>query len=63
MTKDNPAKAGDTMVIYTAGLGAVDSLVTDGAAAPLDHLVNTVNAVTAMIGGAKRMRGSRGDSR
>src|SRR5258707_14382699 len=50
MTKNNPAKAGDALVIYTSGLGAVDSPVTNGAAAPLDHLVNTVNAVTAMIG-------------
>jgi uncharacterized protein (TIGR03437 family) len=48
---NNPAKAGDTLVIYTSGLGAIDSAVADGAAAPLDRLVHTVNPVTATIGG------------
>ncbi len=45
------ASAGDTLVIYSTGLGPVSPAVPDGAAAPLSPLSNTVNAVTATIGG------------
>ncbi len=47
----NPAKAGDTLVLYCTGLGALDSTVADGGAAPLDRLVRTAEPVTVSIGG------------
>ncbi len=47
----NPARAGDTLVMYCSGLGPVDSAVTDGSAAPLDRLVRTLSPVTVSIGG------------
>ena len=46
----NPAKVGDTLVMYCSGLGPLDSAVTDGGAAPLDRLVNTLNPVSVQIG-------------
>jgi uncharacterized protein (TIGR03437 family) len=45
------ARAGDTLVIYCGGLGAVSPAVADGSMAPLSSLVNTVNPVTVSIGG------------
>ena len=47
----NPASAGDTIVIYCAGLGAVDPAVPAGQAAPLSPLSRTVNPVRVTIGG------------
>ena len=46
-----PATAGDALVIYCSGLGAVSPPVADGAAAPLSTLSKTVNPVTVTIGG------------
>jgi uncharacterized protein (TIGR03437 family) len=46
-----PAQAGDTVVIYCTGLGAVSPGVVSGAATPLSPLVNAVNSVTVTIGG------------
>ncbi len=46
-----PATTGDTLVIYTVGLGAVNPPVTAGQAAPLDTLSRTVAPVTLTIGG------------
>jgi uncharacterized protein (TIGR03437 family) len=51
VTSSNPASAGDAIVIYCAGLGAVDPPVMAGTAASLTQLSNTVNPVTVMIGG------------
>lgn len=50
-TASQPASAGDALVIYCSGLGAVSPAVGDGAAAPLSPLSTTVNAVTATVGG------------
>jgi len=50
-TATQPASAGDTLVIYCEGLGAVSPPVADGAAASLTTLSNTVNPVTVTIGG------------
>jgi uncharacterized protein (TIGR03437 family) len=50
-TPSTPASAGDALVIYCAGLGAVTPPVPAGSAAPLLTLSNTVNPVTATIGG------------
>jgi len=43
--------AGDIIVIYCSGLGAVDPAVPAGSAAPLDRLSSTVNPVSVTIGG------------
>jgi uncharacterized protein (TIGR03437 family) len=51
VTGGNPVHSGDVVVIYCAGLGALDSPITAGMAAPLDKLLNAVNPVTATIGG------------
>ncbi len=50
-TSTTAGSAGDSLVIYCAGLGAVDPAVTAGAAAPLSPLSRTVNPVTVNIGG------------
>lgn len=50
-TASQPAGAGDVLEIYCSGLGAVSPAVADGAAASLTAVSNTVNAVTATIGG------------
>jgi uncharacterized protein (TIGR03437 family) len=50
--KNAPAKAGDVLVIYCAGLGAVTPPVAAGAPTPLTGLTQTVNTVTVFIGGA-----------
>ncbi len=50
-TPSKPAAAGDTLVIYSAGLGAVTPPVPAGAAAPSSMLTATVNPVTVRIGG------------
>jgi trimeric autotransporter adhesin len=45
-----PAHAGDTIVLYCTGLGAVNPVVTDGAA-PGKQLSNTVAAAQLTVGG------------
>jgi len=47
---NDPASAGDTLVIYCAGLGPVDPPVTAGDVAP-DSTSQTTNPVTVTIGG------------
>ncbi len=47
----NPARAGDTVVFYCLGLGAVSPMVADGAAAPGNPPASTVNPVTVTVGG------------
>lgn len=52
LTPQNPARAGDVLVIYANGLGAVDPPVALGAAAPLSGpLSRTTNPVRVRIGG------------
>jgi uncharacterized protein (TIGR03437 family) len=46
----NPAHAGDVLVMYCLGLGAVTPAVADGAAAPSNPPANTVNPVTVTVG-------------
>ena len=46
-----PASAGDTLVIYCAGLGPVSPAIADGAGAPASPHSTTVNPVTVTIGG------------
>jgi uncharacterized protein (TIGR03437 family) len=47
----SPAKPGDVLVVYCAGLGAVDPPIAAGVPAPFAFLTNTVNPVTVAIGG------------
>ena len=49
--KNSPATSGDTLVIYCAGLGAVNPPLPAGTATPLTFLTKTVNILTATIGG------------
>jgi uncharacterized protein (TIGR03437 family) len=47
----NPATAGETVVIYCTGLGAVNPPVPEGTPPPVSPLSMTVNPVTVTIGG------------
>jgi uncharacterized protein (TIGR03437 family) len=47
----NPAKAGDAVVVYCAGLGVTNPSVPDGSPASTTDLSPTVNPVTINIGG------------
>ena len=47
----HPVSAGDVLVIYCTGLGPVDQPVAAGSAGPSSPLANTLNTVTATIGG------------
>jgi uncharacterized protein (TIGR03437 family) len=47
----NPVSSGDILVIYCAGLGAVNPPVAAGLAAPSDPVAQTVNPVTLTVGG------------
>jgi uncharacterized protein (TIGR03437 family) len=47
----HPASAGDALVIYCAGLGAVNPPVATGAAAPGSPLAKVSNPITVTIGG------------
>ncbi len=56
ITSTNPAHAGDYLVIYATGLGALtgpngETEPTDGAAAPTTLIYSTTSTVTATIGG------------
>ena len=46
----NPAHAGNVLVMYCLGLGAVTQAVADGAAAPSSPLAIVVNPVTLTVG-------------
>jgi len=47
----SPAKAGDVLVMYCAGLGPVNVPVVDGTASPFSPIAFTTNQVTVTIGG------------
>jgi uncharacterized protein (TIGR03437 family) len=51
VSRSMPAHPGDTLVLYCAGLGAIDANVPAGSQAPLDRLVRTVAPVTVIIDG------------
>jgi uncharacterized protein (TIGR03437 family) len=50
-TSATPASAGDSLVIYCAGLGAVNPAVTEGSTAPTSPLSRVTNPVTVSIAG------------
>jgi minor extracellular serine protease Vpr len=47
----NPAKSGDTLVVYATGLGAVNPPVAAGMPGPSVSPAKTVNDVSVQIGG------------
>ena len=49
--RDNVPQAGATLVLFAAGLGAVDAAIPDGHAPPAGTVVRTVNEVSVSIGG------------
>jgi uncharacterized protein (TIGR03437 family) len=49
VTPDNPAKPGETLLLYVVSLGLVDTPLDDGAPAPNDKLVNANAAVGVEI--------------
>ena len=46
-----PAAAGDVLIIYCSGLGAVDSSIPAGSPAPSSPLARTISPVTVTVGG------------
>ena len=52
ITAKNPAIAGDTVIVYLTGQGAVKNPVADGAAAPVSPLATATATATATVGGA-----------
>jgi uncharacterized protein (TIGR03437 family) len=50
-TPSTPASAGDALVIYCTGLGAVSPAVTAGTLAPSTQYTQTTNPVTVTVGG------------
>ncbi len=51
VTVDNPVAPGDFIVIFAAGLGAVEPEVVSGDAAPVSPLAFAAGSVTVTIGG------------
>lgn len=47
----HPAKAGDVLIVYATGLGAVDTAVANGGIPDAGKIVNTTVMPTALIGG------------
>jgi uncharacterized protein (TIGR03437 family) len=51
ITSSNPAKAGETIIVFCTGLGAVNPVVATGTAASGSTLSNTVTTYTATVAG------------
>lgn len=51
VTPSNPARPGETVVVYATGVGPVDTPQTTGYAAPSDRFVSTVNTPAVTIAG------------
>lgn len=51
VTPDTPAKSGDVLLAYCAGLGATSPAVADGIASPISPAATTQYPVTLKIGG------------
>jgi uncharacterized protein (TIGR03437 family) len=54
LPNNSAVSAGDVIVFYCSGLGAVDHPVSAGAQTPLTPLSNTINPVTVTIGGKQQ---------
>ncbi len=53
LTPANPARRGDTVLIYLTGLGALEPSLADGTAAPASPLSRVVDNVNVYIGGQR----------
>jgi uncharacterized protein (TIGR03437 family) len=51
VTPANPAQPGETIEVFTTGLGTAYPTVADGAAPPLSPLSPTLNTINAAVGG------------
>ncbi len=51
-TPDNPAKAGETILIVATGLGATNPFFDEGRTVPGDNVLATTNPVQVSVGGA-----------
>lgn len=60
LNASTPAQPGDALEVYTTGLGTAYPPVADGAAPPTSPLSNTVNTITAYVGGASATVGFAG---
>ncbi len=49
----NPTRRGDTIQVYLTGLGALNPVLADGAAAPTTTLLRVVESVNVYVGGVK----------
>lgn len=49
VTPQNPAQIGETVAVYLTGLGAVNPLITDGAAGPVNPTSQATNTITAYL--------------
>jgi hypothetical protein len=52
VTPANPAQPGDSIVVYTTGLGATNPTIADGSITPGTSLTNAVNEVDVYLDGA-----------
>lgn len=51
LTPQNPARPGDTVIVFAAGMGGTNPLVDAGAAGPAKPLAVTANTVSATVNG------------
>jgi uncharacterized protein (TIGR03437 family) len=51
VTPTNPAQPGDSIVVYTTGLGATNPVIADGSITPGTSLTNAVNEVDVYLDG------------
>lgn len=51
ITPDNPTYRGEAIILYTTGLGAVDTFIRDGYGAPSNPLANTKNFFRVLLAG------------
>ena len=47
----NPAKRGETVLVFLTGLGSVSPAIADGAVAPVNPLSKTTGAMNIFVGG------------
>ncbi len=56
----NPAQPGETVAVFVSGLGATLPAVTEGTAGPTNPLANTVQTISAYVGGVQATVGYAG---
>jgi len=60
VTSKNPAQPGETVAVFASGLGATLPGVTEGSAGPTNPLANTVQTISAAVGGTSATVGYAG---